>query len=178
MVPPKLSKWMLWARDNETFQTKTKRTKPYPQLPQIWGKNKKQKQQNQTKQKPYHKTNGTAAVNRAVSQARGLVPPWGECPGCVPSPLTREHWRFSDIYLNPFLTSSFFSHLSLLSLSLPSTSHLSAFGFNVFGVLFYPKISVWEIFFSPLCCVEPSFFFQHLYCFLLVFLLLLSWHFC
>ena len=72
-VPPQMSKLMLSAGDNETFQNWTKRTKPYPPLPQTWEKNRKQKQENNMKPNPYHKTNGTAAVDRAASWARG----WG-----------------------------------------------------------------------------------------------------
>lgn len=105
----------------------------------------KQKQENRTKQNPDHKTNGTAAVNRAVSQAWGLGPPGGVPGRCaIPSnkrALDSGGFRASDNCLEPFLTSPFFSHLSL-RLSLPLTSHLSAFGSNVFGVLCYPKISV------------------------------------
>lgn len=139
----------------------------------------KQKQQNQTKQKPYHKTNGTAAVNRAVSQAWGLGSPQGECPGCVPSPLTRGHWTLEAS--EPLTT---IWNLS----SLPLSFHTSPFVFLSLQLLISVLLALMSLGF---CFIQkylferfPPFavlslpFFQHLYCFLLMFLLLLSWHFC
>lgn len=46
-VPPKMSKLMLYVRDNETFQNQTKRTKPYPQLPKYEART--ENRSNQTK---------------------------------------------------------------------------------------------------------------------------------
>lgn len=140
----------------------------------------KQKQENQTKQKLYHKTNGTAAVNRAVSQAWGLEPRQGECPGCVPSPLTTGHWTLEAS--GPLTT--------IWNLSSPPLSfHTSPFVFLSLQLLISVLLALMSLGF---CFIQkyllerfpPPFavlsvpFFQHLYCFLLMFLLLLSWHFC
>lgn len=161
------------------FKPKTKRTNPYPQLPQIWGKNKNRSKKTEPNKIPTTKQMGQQLWTELCHRP-GVWSPSGGVPGRCASPSNKRAldsggFRASDNCLEPFLTSPFFSHLSL-RLSLPSTSHLSAFGSNVFGVLFYPKISVWEIF--PPFAVLSLPFFQPLYCFLLMFLLLLSWHFC
>lgn len=128
---------------------------------------KNQKQQNKTppnRTKLYHKTNGTAAVNRTVSQAWDLAASQEGAQAVSHHLLTKRAlssgaFRSSDSHLKPSLPPPFSSHLAFpLSLSLPSTFHLSALCSNVFRVLFHPKISVWEIFFSPFA-VSNLFFF-------------------
>lgn len=107
---------------------------------------------------PTTKTNGTAAVNRAVSLVRGLVPPWGEMPRLCAIPSNKR-----TLEVLGHLSESF-PHLLFLFTPLPSFS-FSPFNFSSqcflalmsLGFCFIQKY-LFERFFSPLCCVEPSFF--------------------
>ena len=123
------------------------------------------KQHRPTNQKTYPKQMGQQLSTALYHRARlcALISQKG---GAVGS----RACRASDIYSKPALSSTFSSHLPFLSLSLPLplTSRLSAFGSDVFEVLVYqknmferlsPPLLCWVFFFTSLlspACISTS----------------------
>lgn len=155
------------------FKTQTKRTNPYPQLPQIWGKNKNRSKKTKPNKIPTTKQMGQQLWTELCHRP-GVWSPLRGVPGLCAIPSNKRAldsggFRAPDNYREPFLPSAFFSHLSLHLISV-------LLALMSLGFCFIRKYLLER--FPPLCCIESSFFFQHLDCFLLMFLLLLSWHFC